>query len=168
MKTVCAGVWERNRTVYHLYYFHKPHVSYQSCHNNNKSVQGPCAADKHTHVSTTPGFLLPLFLWLISLSHTYQESLCLYRKQNITRPPHTAPLVSETCTLCALRQCNSKQKILVQLVLYVLLSGIQEVVLVIQSQRNSYHARRGEQRKAEILQQATEVGKVTTFRRTVA
>lgn len=38
--------------------------------------------------------------------------------------------------------------------------GIQEVVVVIQSQRNSYHARRGEQRKAEILQQAAELGKV--------
>lgn len=58
---------------------------------------------------------------------------------------------------------NPALYILVQLVLHVLLSGIQEVVLVIQSQRNSYHARRGEQRKAEILQQAAEAGKVTTF-----
>ncbi|XP_075887862.1 beta-1,3-glucosyltransferase isoform X2 [Nelusetta ayraudi] len=36
--------------------------------------------------------------------------------------------------------------------------GLNEVVLVIQSQRNSYHARRGHQRKAEILQQAAGMG----------
>ncbi|CAG00414.1 unnamed protein product [Tetraodon nigroviridis] len=36
--------------------------------------------------------------------------------------------------------------------------GTQEVVVVIQSQRNSYHARRGEQRKVEILQQAADLG----------
>ncbi|XP_023272334.1 beta-1,3-glucosyltransferase [Seriola lalandi dorsalis] len=36
--------------------------------------------------------------------------------------------------------------------------GLEEVVLVIQSQRNSYHAHRGVQRKAEILQQAAELG----------
>lgn len=35
------------------------------------------------------------------------------------------------------------------------------MVLVIQSQRNSYHARRGHQRKAEILQQAAGMGQVT-------
>lgn len=40
-------------------------------------------------------------------------------------------------------------------------SGLGKVVLVIQSQRNSYHARRGEQRKVEILQQPAEVGQVT-------
>lgn len=43
-----------------------------------------------------------------------------------------------------------------------LFSGLGEVVLVIQSQRNSYHARRGDQRKAEILQQAAEVEQVTS------
>eukprot|EP00064_Thunnus_orientalis_P009689 superscaffoldBa00001245_g9715 len=37
-------------------------------------------------------------------------------------------------------------------------SDLEEVVLVIQSQRNSYHARRGEQRKLEVLQQAAELG----------
>lgn len=37
------------------------------------------------------------------------------------------------------------------------------MVVVIQSQRNSYHARRGEQRKVEILQQAAELGKVKVF-----
>ncbi|XP_029375387.1 beta-1,3-glucosyltransferase isoform X2 [Echeneis naucrates] len=37
--------------------------------------------------------------------------------------------------------------------------GLEQVVLVIQSQRNSYHARRGVQRKVEILQQAAELGK---------
>ncbi|XP_040908387.1 beta-1,3-glucosyltransferase isoform X2 [Toxotes jaculatrix] len=36
--------------------------------------------------------------------------------------------------------------------------GLEEVVLVIQSQRNSYHARRSVQRKAEILHQAAELG----------
>ncbi|XP_074529196.1 beta-1,3-glucosyltransferase [Halichoeres trimaculatus] len=36
--------------------------------------------------------------------------------------------------------------------------GLKEVVLVIQSQRNSYHARRASQRKMEILQQAAELG----------
>ncbi|XP_030294179.1 beta-1,3-glucosyltransferase [Sparus aurata] len=36
--------------------------------------------------------------------------------------------------------------------------GLEEVVFVIQSQRNSYHARRGEQRRVEILQQAAELG----------
>ncbi|KAM9332067.1 beta-1,3-glucosyltransferase-like [Pholidichthys leucotaenia] len=36
--------------------------------------------------------------------------------------------------------------------------GLEEVVIVIQSQRNSYHARRGHQRKAEILQQAAKLG----------
>ncbi|XP_074466544.1 beta-1,3-glucosyltransferase isoform X3 [Sebastes fasciatus] len=36
--------------------------------------------------------------------------------------------------------------------------GLEEVVLVIQSQRNSFHARRGGQRKVEILQQAAELG----------
>lgn len=43
---------------------------------------------------------------------------------------------------------------------YVFLPGLQEVVVVIQSQRNSYHARRSEQRKVELLQQAAEEGKV--------
>ncbi|CAJ1063816.1 beta-1%2C3-glucosyltransferase [Xyrichtys novacula] len=37
-------------------------------------------------------------------------------------------------------------------------TGLKEVVLVIQSQRNSYHARRASQRKAGILQQAAELG----------
>lgn len=37
-------------------------------------------------------------------------------------------------------------------------TDLEEVVLVIQSQRNSYHARRGEQRKLEVLQQAAELG----------
>lgn len=37
------------------------------------------------------------------------------------------------------------------------------MVVVIQSQGNSYHARRGEQRKVEILQQAAELGKVKVF-----
>nr|XP_029135225.1 beta-1,3-glucosyltransferase [Labrus bergylta] len=36
--------------------------------------------------------------------------------------------------------------------------GLGEVVLVIQSQRNSYHARRAGQRKVEILQQAAKLG----------
>ncbi|KAM9846412.1 beta-1,3-glucosyltransferase [Aulostomus maculatus] len=36
--------------------------------------------------------------------------------------------------------------------------GLEEVLIVIQSQRNSYHARRGEQRKLEILQQASKLG----------
>ncbi|XP_068572135.1 beta-1,3-glucosyltransferase [Cebidichthys violaceus] len=36
--------------------------------------------------------------------------------------------------------------------------GLSDVVLVIQSQRNSFHARRGGQRKVEILQQAAELG----------
>ncbi|XP_026225801.1 beta 3-glucosyltransferase b isoform X1 [Anabas testudineus] len=36
--------------------------------------------------------------------------------------------------------------------------GLEELVIVIQSQRNSYHARRGVQRKVEILQQAAELG----------
>ncbi|XP_027131788.1 beta-1,3-glucosyltransferase isoform X2 [Larimichthys crocea] len=36
--------------------------------------------------------------------------------------------------------------------------GLEEVVIVIQSQRNSYHTRRGRQRRAEILQQAAELG----------
>ncbi|XP_059207421.1 beta-1,3-glucosyltransferase [Centropristis striata] len=35
--------------------------------------------------------------------------------------------------------------------------GLEEVVLVIQSQRNSFHARRGAQRKEEILQQAADL-----------
>uniref|UniRef100_A0A3Q3ABW7 Beta 3-glucosyltransferase b n=1 Tax=Kryptolebias marmoratus TaxID=37003 RepID=A0A3Q3ABW7_KRYMA len=35
--------------------------------------------------------------------------------------------------------------------------GLEEVVIVIQSQRNSFHARRGHQRKVEILQQAAEL-----------
>lgn len=39
-------------------------------------------------------------------------------------------------------------------------SGLEEVLIVIQSQRDSYHARRGEQRKVEILQQAAELGQV--------
>ncbi|GLD46516.1 beta-1,3-glucosyltransferase-like isoform X1, partial [Lates japonicus] len=38
------------------------------------------------------------------------------------------------------------------------LCGLEEVVLVIQSQRNSYHARQGVQRKVEILQQAADLG----------
>ncbi|XP_062262303.1 beta-1,3-glucosyltransferase [Platichthys flesus] len=37
---------------------------------------------------------------------------------------------------------------------------VEELVFVIQSQRNSYHARRGVQRRAEILQQAAELGQV--------
>lgn len=41
-------------------------------------------------------------------------------------------------------------------------------MLVIQSQRNAYHARRGDQRKAEILQQAAEVGQVTSGRQRMA
>ena len=44
-------------------------------------------------------------------------------------------------------------------------SGLEEVVFVIQSQRNSYHARQGEQRRVEILQQAAELGQVTSGRR---
>ncbi|XP_069576254.1 beta-1,3-glucosyltransferase isoform X2 [Brachyistius frenatus] len=36
--------------------------------------------------------------------------------------------------------------------------GLEKVVMVIQSQRNSYHARRSGQRKAEILQQAAKLG----------
>lgn len=44
---------------------------------------------------------------------------------------------------------------------YTLVSDLEEVVLVIQSQRNSYHARRGGQRKVEVLQQAAELGQVT-------
>ncbi|XP_068457367.1 beta-1,3-glucosyltransferase isoform X4 [Clinocottus analis] len=36
--------------------------------------------------------------------------------------------------------------------------GLSDVVIVIQSQRNSFHARRGGQRKVEILQQAAELG----------
>ncbi|XP_071767913.1 beta-1,3-glucosyltransferase [Centroberyx gerrardi] len=36
--------------------------------------------------------------------------------------------------------------------------GLEQVVLVIQSQRNSFHARRGGQRKVEILQQAAQLG----------
>ena len=36
---------------------------------------------------------------------------------------------------------------------------------MIQSQRNSYHARQGEQRRVEILQQAAELGQVTSGRR---
>lgn len=40
---------------------------------------------------------------------------------------------------------------------------MEEVVVVIQSQRNSYHAHQGEQRKVEILQQAAELGKVKVF-----
>lgn len=39
-------------------------------------------------------------------------------------------------------------------------SGLNEVVLIIQSQRNSYHARHGLQKKAEILQQAAAMGQV--------
>lgn len=45
-----------------------------------------------------------------------------------------------------------------------LLLGLNEVVLVIQSQRNSYHARRGHQRKVEILLQAAEMGQVISSR----
>ncbi|XP_019952583.1 beta-1,3-glucosyltransferase isoform X2 [Paralichthys olivaceus] len=37
-------------------------------------------------------------------------------------------------------------------------AALEEVVFVIQSQRNSYHARRGVQRRTEILQQAAELG----------
>lgn len=37
------------------------------------------------------------------------------------------------------------------------------MVVVIQSQRNSYHVRLGEQRKVEILQQAADLGKVKVF-----
>lgn len=37
------------------------------------------------------------------------------------------------------------------------------MVVIIQSQRNTYHARRGEQRKVEILQQAAELGEVKVF-----
>ncbi|KAK5858598.1 hypothetical protein PBY51_002727 [Eleginops maclovinus] len=37
-------------------------------------------------------------------------------------------------------------------------AGLEEVVLVIQSQRNPFHARRASQRKVEILQQAAELG----------
>ncbi|KAF0038569.1 hypothetical protein F2P81_009053 [Scophthalmus maximus] len=37
--------------------------------------------------------------------------------------------------------------------------GLEELVLVIQSQRNSYHVRRGIQRRGEILQQADELGR---------
>ncbi|KAM6907223.1 beta-1,3-glucosyltransferase [Xenentodon cancila] len=37
--------------------------------------------------------------------------------------------------------------------------GLEKVVIVIQSQRNSYHANRGHQRKLEILQQASKLGK---------
>ncbi|XP_029957220.1 beta-1,3-glucosyltransferase [Salarias fasciatus] len=37
--------------------------------------------------------------------------------------------------------------------------GLQDVVIVVQSQRNSFHARRGAQRKAEILQEAAQLGK---------
>ncbi|XP_061596751.1 beta-1,3-glucosyltransferase-like isoform X2 [Cololabis saira] len=37
--------------------------------------------------------------------------------------------------------------------------GLEKVVIVIQSQRNSYHANRALQRKMEILQQAAELGK---------
>lgn len=37
------------------------------------------------------------------------------------------------------------------------------MVVIIQSQRNSYHARRGEQRKVEILRQAAELGEVKVF-----
>ncbi|XP_034405933.1 beta-1,3-glucosyltransferase isoform X2 [Cyclopterus lumpus] len=36
--------------------------------------------------------------------------------------------------------------------------GLSDLVIVIQSQRNSFHARRGGQRKVEILQQAAELG----------
>ncbi|XP_047462135.1 beta-1,3-glucosyltransferase [Mugil cephalus] len=36
--------------------------------------------------------------------------------------------------------------------------GLEEVVIVIQSQRNSYHVRRSSQRKTEILQQAAKLG----------
>ncbi|TNN54731.1 Beta-1,3-glucosyltransferase [Liparis tanakae] len=40
--------------------------------------------------------------------------------------------------------------------------GLSDVVIVIQSQRNSFHARRGGQRKVEILQQAAELGQHVT------
>lgn len=43
----------------------------------------------------------------------------------------------------------------------LLSSGLDEVVLVIQSQRNSYHARQSVQRRAELLQQAAQHGQVT-------
>ncbi|GAA6233175.1 beta-1,3-glucosyltransferase-like isoform X3 [Lates japonicus] len=46
--------------------------------------------------------------------------------------------------------------------------GLEEVVLVIQSQRNSYHARQGVQRKVEILQQAADLGQVTSVRHWMA
>uniref|UniRef100_A0A8D3CS92 Beta 3-glucosyltransferase b n=1 Tax=Scophthalmus maximus TaxID=52904 RepID=A0A8D3CS92_SCOMX len=42
---------------------------------------------------------------------------------------------------------------------FVFFSGLEELVLVIQSQRNSYHVRRGIQRRGEILQQADELGR---------
>lgn len=55
----------------------------------------------------------------------------------------------------------SKKSFSKYIYIFIFLPGLQEVVVVIQSQRNSYHARRSEQRKVEILQQAAEVGTVT-------
>lgn len=43
-----------------------------------------------------------------------------------------------------------------------LFTELEDVVIVIQSQRNSYHARRSGQRKVEILQQAARLGQVTS------
>ncbi|XP_030010995.1 beta-1,3-glucosyltransferase [Sphaeramia orbicularis] len=42
-------------------------------------------------------------------------------------------------------------------------AGLEDVVLVIQSQRNSFHAQRGQQRRQEILQQAAELGQGFPF-----
>ncbi|KAM6984644.1 beta-1,3-glucosyltransferase [Aplochiton taeniatus] len=41
------------------------------------------------------------------------------------------------------------------------MKGLEELVLVIQSQGNSYHVRRAEQRRAELLQQAAHLGQET-------
>lgn len=67
---------------------------------------------------------------------------------------------NESSPSSCLIQLFVKIKAILILIYVFLFPGLQEVVVVVQSQRNSYHARRGEQRKAEILQQAANLGKV--------
>lgn len=95
-------------------------------------------------------------------------TLALHRLQNTGRPPHAPLLVSDRFhsrwpRVSPQGNRSATKILLIEAVacLICLFPGLQEVVVVVQSQRNSYHARRGEQRKAEILQQAANLGKVT-------
>ena len=59
-----------------------------------------------------------------------------------------------------LKLCHHVSFVFPDVLSFSVFSGMEEVVIVIQSQRNSHHARRGCQMKVEIHQEAARLGQV--------